>query len=176
MRREREWRFELLDDEAGWPSQSGWTALSSLAMVAALAWAAWAWKAERDAKADLERASAALAGAVRSVPAVLAAPSLPPEVTLAASAIAAPIGTWLRELEGCLPDDARVLSLRIDTLARQARVEASLAEGSRAEAWVACLNGASSPDLWILESMRRASTATGESSGTVSITVSRKVR
>lgn len=149
--------FELLPPPrlpAAWRAA---LALCSAGAVLALASTAALWHLQRQSQSEWQRALQ-----------VSQRPLLPPPAPEPAYASVAreamtlmqrPIDGWLRELERCLPERARVRELRVD--ARAARVMAQVdLQGELALApWLQCLNAGLESPAWRVSQVGAATDA-----------------
>jgi hypothetical protein len=143
----------------------GWRiafALSAGCAVAALVTCVLLWNLQRETRLALERSLASPQVAPRSPP---AEPSYAPVAREAAKLMQRPIDGWLRELEQCQPDLARMRELRVD--ARAGRVVAQVElQGELALApWLQCLNAGLASPVWRTAQAGAAEGATTSMSG-----------
>jgi len=138
--------FELLP-----PPRVGWRwrvvlALSAVCAAAAMSSAALLWNMQRQAKQELERA---LASSRPVAPVGLPAePVYAPMAREAAKLMQRPIDGWLREIERCQPEQARMRDLRVDAKAGRVVAQVELQGELALAPWLQCLNAGLESPVW----------------------------
>ncbi|HYE71063.1 MAG TPA: hypothetical protein VD932_06015 [Aquabacterium sp.] len=121
-------------------------AVSAACAAVAVASAAILWNMQRQAGHELERALAS----VRQNPQASAPPepAYAPIAREAAKLMQRPIDGWLRELERCQPEQARLRELRVDAKGGRVAAQVELQGDLALAPWLQCLNAGLNSPVW----------------------------